>query len=57
MDTPLNDEKLSEERAFMKRYSEGLASHKVEYPSDFSTPLEDRPRKVPVVGVSGSVTV
>ena len=43
---------MNEERAFVKRYTEDLASHKVEYPADFSTPLEDRPRKVPVVGVS-----
>lgn len=35
----------------MKRYSEGLNAHKVEYPADFATPLEDRPRKVGVVGV------
>jgi hypothetical protein len=36
----------------MKRYTEGLGAHRVEYASDFSTPLEDRPRKVPVVQVS-----
>lgn len=52
MDAPLTDAKLTEERAFMKRYTEGLSSHKVEYASDFSTPLEDRPRKVPAVQVS-----
>lgn len=40
----------------MKRYSEGLNAHKVEYPADFATPLEDRPRKVGVVGVSIVVT-
>jgi hypothetical protein len=43
---------LNEERAFIKRYTEGLANHTVEYPADFSTPLEDRPRKVPVLQVS-----
>ncbi|WRT65417.1 uncharacterized protein IL334_002360 [Kwoniella shivajii] len=50
-DTPLQGDKLNEERAFIKRYTEGISSHKVEYPADFSTPLEDRPRKVAVVGV------
>ncbi|WVW79711.1 hypothetical protein I302_101681 [Kwoniella bestiolae CBS 10118] len=50
-DAPLQGDKLNEERAFIKRYTEGLSSHKVEYPADFSTPLEDRPRKVAVVGV------
>lgn len=51
-DTPLSAERLNEERAFIKRYTEGLAKNKVEYPADFSTPAEDRPRKVPVVNVS-----
>ncbi|WWC59943.1 uncharacterized protein I303_102506 [Kwoniella dejecticola CBS 10117] len=50
-DAPLSGDRLNEERAFIKRYTEGLSSHKVEYPADFSTPLEDRPRKVAVVGV------
>ncbi|OCF30820.1 hypothetical protein I317_03671 [Kwoniella heveanensis CBS 569] len=50
-DQPLSGDRLNEERAFIKRYTEGLSSHKVEYPADFSTPLEDRPRKVAVVGV------
>ncbi|WVF66715.1 hypothetical protein IAT40_001457 [Kwoniella sp. CBS 6097] len=50
-DQPLFGDRLNEERAFIKRYTEGLTSHKVEYPADFSTPLEDRPRKVAVVGV------
>ena len=52
MDTPLAGEKLDQERAFIKRYTEGLAEHKVEYQADYSTPLEERPRKVPVVNVS-----
>ena len=51
MDTPLAGEKLDQERAFIKRYTEGLAEHKVEYQADYSTPLEERPRKVPVVNV------
>ncbi|ORX36421.1 ubiquitin-related domain-containing protein [Kockovaella imperatae] len=51
MDTPLTNDRLVEERAFMKRYSEGLSSYKVEYPGDFSAPLEERPRKVNVIGV------
>ncbi|WWC68953.1 uncharacterized protein I206_102889 [Kwoniella pini CBS 10737] len=50
-DVQLSGDRLNEERAFIKRYTEGLSSHKVEYPADFSTPLEDRPRKVAVVGV------
>ncbi|WVQ63013.1 uncharacterized protein L199_001162 [Kwoniella botswanensis] len=50
-DAALHGDKLNEERAFIKRYTEGLSSHKVEYPADFSTPLQDRPRKVAVVGV------
>jgi len=52
MDAKLTGEKLNEERAFIKRYTDGLASHKVEYPEDFSTPLSDRPRKVVPVQVS-----
>jgi hypothetical protein len=52
MDAKLTGEKLNEERAFIKRYTDGLASHKVEYPDDFSTPLSDRPRKVAPVQVS-----
>jgi hypothetical protein len=54
-DTPLSAEKLNEERAFIKRYTEGLSGHKVEYPGDYSTPLERRPRKVAIVGVSSEV--
>ncbi|WWD16788.1 hypothetical protein CI109_101220 [Kwoniella shandongensis] len=50
-DAPLSGDRLNEERAFIKRYTEGIAKHKVEYPGDFSTPLEDRPRKIAVVGV------
>jgi len=52
MDAKLTGEKLNEERAFIKRYTDGLGSHKVEYPEDFSTPLSDRPRKVIPVQVS-----
>jgi hypothetical protein len=52
MDTPLVGERLTEERAFIKRYTEGLSSHPVEYQADYSIPLEDRPRKVPAVQVS-----
>ncbi|RXK38841.1 hypothetical protein M231_03897 [Tremella mesenterica] len=51
MDTPLSGDKLNEERAFVKRYTEGLADTKVEYPADYSAPLEDRPRKVATVNV------
>jgi hypothetical protein len=53
MDTPITGDRLNEERAFIKRYTEGLASHKVEYPADFTTPLENRPKKVQVLQVSG----
>jgi len=52
MDVKLTGEKLNEERAFIKRYTDGLGSHKLEYPEDFSTPLSDRPRKVIPVQVS-----
>lgn len=51
MDQPLSGDRLTEERAYMKRFSEGLAGHPVQYPADYSTPLEDRPRKVPAVQV------
>ena len=51
MDAPLTGDRLVEERAFMKRYTEGLSKHKVEYRADFSAPLEERPRKVNVIGV------
>ena len=56
-DTSLSGERLNEERAFIKRYTEGLASKPVEYPADYSTPLEDRPRKVAPVGVSSCAPV
>jgi len=56
MDTPISGERINEERAFIKRYTEGLSGHKVEYPADFSTPLEDRPRKVNVIEVSQAMT-
>jgi hypothetical protein len=52
MDSKLTGEKLNEERAFIKRYTDGLASRTVEYPDDYSTPLSDRPRKVVPVQVS-----
>ncbi len=41
MDQPLSGDRLTEERAYMKRFSEGLAGHPVQYPADYSTPLED----------------
>jgi hypothetical protein len=52
MDTKITGERLNEERAFIKRYTDGLASRTVEYPDDFSTPLSDRPRRVAPVQVS-----
>lgn len=52
MDPKLSGEKLNEERAFIKRFTDGLASRPVEYPDDFSTPLADRPKKVMPVQVS-----
>jgi hypothetical protein len=52
MDAKLTGEKLNDERAFIKRYTDGLGSHKVEYPEDFSTPLSDRSKKVAPVQVS-----
>lgn len=56
-ETKLSGEKVNEERAFIKRYTEGLAGRDVSYQGDFSTPLEDRPRKVAVIGVSDLVSV
>lgn len=52
MDTTLSGERIQEEKAFIKRYTEGLGERKVEYKADFVAPLEDRPRKVAVIGVS-----
>ena len=52
MDKPITGDQINEERAFIKRYTEELSSYKVEYPADFSTPLQDRPRKVAAVNVS-----
>jgi hypothetical protein len=52
MDTKITGERLNEERAFIKRYTDGLTSRTVEYPDDFSTPLSDRPRRVAPVQVS-----
>ncbi|KAK8861309.1 hypothetical protein IAR55_002128 [Kwoniella newhampshirensis] len=51
-DVPLSGDRLNEERAFIKRYTEGISKQEVEYPADFSTPLGVRPRKVAVVGVA-----
>ncbi|KAL7419763.1 hypothetical protein Q5752_005679 [Cryptotrichosporon argae] len=48
----LSSERLADERAFVKRYTESLAGLPVNYPADYSTPLEDRPRKVAVVQVA-----
>ncbi|TXT11050.1 hypothetical protein VHUM_01801 [Vanrija humicola] len=51
MDTPLSGERIAEEKAFAKRYLESLASRKVEYPPDYSSPVDKRPRKVPAINV------
>ena len=51
MDTQLTGDKLNEERAFIKRYTEGLERHTVNYPNDYSSPLDSRPRKVQPVQV------
>jgi hypothetical protein len=50
MDTPLYGERVAEEKAFTRRYLDSIASRAVNYPADYAPPLEDRPRKVPVVG-------
>ncbi|ODN80836.1 hypothetical protein L202_02979 [Cryptococcus amylolentus CBS 6039] len=50
-DAQLTGDRINEERAFIKRYTEGLASRKVEYPADYATPLDERPRKIPAVAV------
>lgn len=52
MDNPITGEKVAEERAFVKRYTDGLGTRNVEYGPEYTTPLEDRPRKVPVLAVS-----
>lgn len=52
MDNPITGERVAEERAFVKRYTDGLGSRPVEYGPEYVTPLEDRPRKVPVIPVS-----
>lgn len=51
-DPKLSGDKINEERAFIKRYTEGIGGREVAYQGDFSTPLEDRPRKVAAIGVS-----
>jgi hypothetical protein len=51
MDNQITGERIAEERAFVKRYIDGLASRPVEYGAEFVTPMEDRPRKVHVVAV------
>jgi len=55
-DSKLSGDKVNEERAFIKRYTEGISGRDVAYQGDFSTPLEDRPRKVAVIGVSEGVS-
>ena len=55
-DSKLSGDKVNEERAFIKRYTEGISGRDVAYQGDFSTPLEDRPRKVAVIGVSAGVS-
>jgi hypothetical protein len=52
MDAQLSGEKIAEERAFVKRYADGLGNRSVEYGADYTAPLSDRPRKVTVIGVS-----
>lgn len=49
MDTPLTGERIAEEKAFASRYLETLSARKLEYPDDYTPPLESRPRKVPVL--------
>lgn len=51
MDTALSGSRLNEEKAFATRFTAGLESHPVNYPIDFVTPLEERPRKVQVLSV------
>lgn len=50
-DKPLSGERITEERAFIKRYTESLAGYTVQYPADFSAPLHERPRKVPAIAI------
>lgn len=50
-DKPLSAERITEERAFIKRYTESLADYTVQYPADFSAPLHERPRKVPAIAI------
>ncbi|OWT35392.1 hypothetical protein C362_06961 [Cryptococcus neoformans Bt1] len=50
-DKPLSRERITEERAFIKRYTESLAGYTVQYPADFSAPLHERPRKVPAIAI------
>lgn len=49
MDASLTGERIAEEKAYTKRYIENLAARKVEYPDDYTPPLETRPRKIPVL--------
>ncbi|KAI9632323.1 uncharacterized protein MKK02DRAFT_20387 [Dioszegia hungarica] len=50
MDAQLSVENIAEERAFVKRYADGLGNRSVEYGADYTAPLSDRPRKVTVIG-------
>ncbi|GMK54704.1 hypothetical protein CspeluHIS016_0112900 [Cutaneotrichosporon spelunceum] len=49
MDTPLAGERIAEEKAFATRYVSSLDARQVNYPPDYSPPLETRPRKTPVL--------
>jgi hypothetical protein len=43
-----------DELKFVKNHLDKLSQHPVKYANDFSTPDENKPRKPPMVGVSGS---
>lgn len=55
MDTRLSADRISEERAFIQRYTDTLASRPVNYSASYVPPLDQRPRKVGVISVSTAI--
>lgn len=56
MDIQLSTDRLSEERAFIQRYTDTIAARPVNYAGDFTAPPELRSRKVGIVQVCHNET-
>jgi hypothetical protein len=57
MDIQLGPDRLSEERAFIQRYTDTIAARPVNYKGDYTAPAETRSRKVGIINVRQSLLV